>query len=77
MSDARPPAPPPRRPAADAPAAPAPDPADLGTAYGLEMSIGAPDGSPDADGADARRDGTSEDDPLQWIRRWLERHEPR
>lgn len=43
------------------------DPSDLGTAYGMEMSIEAP------------KPGTPEDDlndPLGWIRRWVERHKP-
>ena len=43
------------------------DPSDLGTAYGMEMSIEAP------------KLGTPEDDlndPLGWIRRWVERHKP-
>lgn len=46
---------------------PAQDPGDLGTAYGMEMSIEAPDGGP------AENDV---DDPLAWIRRWVERHKP-
>jgi hypothetical protein len=46
---------------------PAQDPCDLGTAYGMEMSIELP-----AAGA------VDEDlnDPLGWIRRWVERHKP-
>jgi hypothetical protein len=42
------------------------DPADFGTAYGMEMSIESPKG------------GSPEDlnDPLGWIRRWVERHKP-
>ena len=47
--------------------APAQDPSDLGTAYGMEMSIEAP------------KPGSAEDDlndPLGWIRRWVERHKP-
>lgn len=48
-------------------ASPAQDPSDLGTAYGMEMSIEAP------------KTGATEDDlddPLAWIRRWVERHKP-
>ena len=47
-------------------AAAAPDPADLGTAYGMEMSIESP----------ATQSGTDIDlnDPLGWIRRWVDRH---
>jgi len=44
----------------------APDPADFGTAYGLEMSIDSP-----AKQAPAEEDI---DDPLAWIRRWVEKH---
>jgi hypothetical protein len=47
--------------------APAQDPSDLGTAYGMEMSIEAPGVGP----AEADLD-----DPLGWIRRWVERHKP-
>jgi hypothetical protein len=47
--------------------APAQDPSDLGTAYGMEMSIETPNASPAED--DLR-------DPLAWIRRWVERHKP-
>lgn len=54
------PAPPPR--------APAPDPADFGTAYGMELTI---DSS--AKQAPAEEDA---DDPLGWIRRWVEQHKP-
>jgi len=54
------PAPPPR--------APAPDPADFGTAYGMELTIDSP-----AKQAPAEEDA---DDPLAWIRRWVERHKP-
>ena len=46
---------------------PAQDPCDLGTAYGMEMSI------------EALKAGAAEDDlndPLGWIRRWVERHKP-
>jgi hypothetical protein len=48
-------------------AVPAQDPSDLGTAYGMEMSIEAP-----------KADATDDDlnDPLGWIRRWVERHKP-
>lgn len=48
-------------------ATPAQDPSDLGTAYGMEMSIESP------------KPGAPEDDlndPLGWIRRWVERHKP-
>ena len=46
---------------------PAQDPSDLGTAYGMEMSIEAPkSGDPEYD----------LNDPLGWIRRWVERHNP-
>jgi len=67
MSDAKPPS---RqdRPPRDPTRAPAQDPADLGTAYGMEMSIGPPDSS------GATPAGAAEDDPLHWIRRWLDRH---
>jgi hypothetical protein len=41
------------------------DPSDLGTAYGMEMSIESPKG----DSAD-----DDLNDPLGWIRRWVERH---
>jgi hypothetical protein len=47
---------------------PALDPSDLGTAYGMELSIEAP--KPDAADADLQ-------DPLAWIRRWVERHNGR
>jgi hypothetical protein len=44
----------------------APDPADLGTAYGMEMSI---------DNSTVRAEVDVDlDDPLGWIRRWVERH---
>jgi hypothetical protein len=46
---------------------PAQDASELGTAYGMEMSIEAPNGGP------AENDL---DDPLAWIRRWVERHKP-
>lgn len=45
---------------------PAPDPADLGTAYGMELSIDS-----------AAKQAPAEDDlndPLGWIRRWVDRH---
>lgn len=44
----------------------APDPADLGTAYGMEISM-------EGSGVPGQA-GPEEDDPLQWIRRWLDRH---
>jgi len=50
---------------------PAPDPADQGTAYGMELTMGAPD--PAAKAGPTAPD----DDPLHWIRRWLDRHTPR
>ena len=61
----RPPHSPAAKPQGDA--TPAQDPSDLGTAYGMEMSIEAPKGDP-----------AEEDlgDPLAWIRRWVERHKP-
>ena len=43
-----------------------PDPADLGTAYGMELSIG-----PAAKQAPAEEDLN---DPLGWIRRWVDQH---
>jgi len=46
---------------------PAQDPCDLGTAYGMEMSIESPSGVPAEDDLN---------DPLGWIRRWVERHKP-
>jgi len=45
---------------------PAPDPADLGTAYGMELSIESP-----AKQAPAEDDLS---DPLSWIRRWVDQH---
>jgi hypothetical protein len=45
-----------------------PDPADFGTAYGMELSIG-----PAAKQAPAEEDPN---DPLGWIRRWVEKHKP-
>jgi hypothetical protein len=54
------------RPAAPTP--PALDPADFGTAYGMELSI---------DSA-AKQAPAEEDihDPLGWIRRWVDQHKP-
>lgn len=48
---------------------PQPDPAELGTAYGMELSMDilATDAAPAQDDADS----------LAWIRRWLDRHTPR
>ncbi|HEY6510520.1 MAG TPA: hypothetical protein VI032_00990 [Burkholderiaceae bacterium] len=43
-----------------------PDPADLGTAYGMELSIDSA-----AKQAPAEEDL---DDPLGWIRRWVDQH---
>jgi hypothetical protein len=43
------------------------DPGDLGTAYGMEMSIEAPDQT-------AADDGERADAPLAWMRRWVARH---
>lgn len=65
MSDATDRTVPPKRPAPQG-AAPVPDPADLGTAYGMEMSIEAPKQAPAAE--------DDLNDPLGWIRRWVERH---
>jgi len=53
------PVPPPKPPAA-------PDPADFGTAYGMELAIDSP-----AKQAPAEEDL---DDPLGWIRRWVDQH---
>lgn len=47
---------------------PTPDPADLGTAYGMELSI-----DPTAKRAPAEEDVA---DPLGWIRRWVDHHKP-
>lgn len=55
----------PEPPRADASA---PDPADLGTAYGLEMSIDSC-AKPTAVDIDLN-------DPLSWIRRWVDRQHP-
>jgi hypothetical protein len=52
------------------PAPPPPDPADMGTAYGMEISM---EGTLPRDESAAPQD----DDPLLWIRRWLERHKAR
>ena len=44
----------------------APDPADFGTAYGMELSIDS-----------AAKQAPAEDDvndPLGWIRRWVDQH---
>lgn len=46
-----------------------PDPAELGTAYGMEMSMGAAASHADPAQGDA--------DSLDWIRRWLDRHAAR
>ena len=59
----------PAPPAEPAPAIgppPALDPADLGTAYGMELSIDSP-----AKQVPAEEDV---DDPLGWIRRWVDQH---
>ncbi len=58
----------PGEPAPPAPRAPAPDPADFGTAYGMELTIDSA-----AKQAPAEEDA---DDPLGWIRRWVEQHKP-
>jgi hypothetical protein len=56
----------------NAKAAPAePDPAELGTAYGMEMSMDTPAVNADPAQVDA------DEDSLGWIRRWLDRHAPR
>ena len=47
-----------------------PDPADLGTAFGMDLSI-------TPNNADPKSEVSAEDDPLHWIRAWLERHTPR
>ena len=47
-------------------APPALDPADLGTAYGMELSIDSA-----AKQVPAEQDV---DDPLGWIRRWVDQH---
>jgi len=44
-----------------------PDPADWGTAYGMELSIAATPKLPAAQPDD-------DPDPLSWIRRWLDQH---
>lgn len=43
-----------------------PDPADFGTAYGMELSIDSPAKQAPADEDEA--------DPLAWMRRWVEQH---
>jgi hypothetical protein len=60
---------PPRNPAAPprGDATPAQDPSDLGTAYGMEMSIEVPKAGPAED---------DPEDPRAWIRRWVEPHKP-
>jgi hypothetical protein len=60
----------PRHPARRPPEPPALDPADLGTAFGMDLSITPRE-------AETQADGQAEDDPLHWIRLWLERHTPR
>ena len=46
----------------------APDPADLGTAYGMELSI---------DSAAKQVPAENDiNDPLGWIRRWVDQHKP-
>jgi len=59
---------PPAEPAEQRDAPTAPDPADLGTAYGMEMSLDF-----------AAKQAPAEDDindPLSWIRRWVDQHKP-
>ncbi|MFI4928873.1 MAG: hypothetical protein ACHP83_01445 [Burkholderiales bacterium] len=56
----------PTEPAPPGNAPPALDPADLGTAYGLELSIDSA-----AKQVPAEQDV---DDPLGWIRRWVDLH---
>jgi hypothetical protein len=51
----------------------APDPAECGTAYGMELSMshsGAPGDAPPTA-------GDAQADPLNWIRRWIDRHAQR
>jgi len=55
------PVPPPKQPTA-------PDPADFGTAYGMELAIDSPTKQ-----APAEEDV---EDPLGWIRRWVDQHKP-
>lgn len=57
----------PRIPPRQLPPEPAPDPADLGTAFGMELSM---------DSANAEKH-KPDDDPLRWIRHWLEQHPPK
>jgi hypothetical protein len=57
---------PPTEPATPSNAPATPDPADLGTAYGMELSIDS-----------AAKQAPAEDDlndPLGWIRRWVDQH---
>lgn len=56
----------PTEPALQGNAPPALDPADLGTAYGMELSIDSA-----AKQVPAEQDV---DDPLGWIRRWVDQH---
>jgi len=59
---------PPTEPATNRNPPAAPDPADLGTAYGMELSI---------DSAAKQVPAEDDvDDPLGWIRRWLDQHKP-
>ncbi|MFO1218636.1 MAG: hypothetical protein U1E89_09720 [Burkholderiaceae bacterium] len=58
----------PRTPPRRLPEEPAPDPADVGTAFGMDLSIA---------GADAGKGEADEQDPLRWIRHWLERTPPK
>ena len=51
-----------------------PDPADLGTAYGMEMSIG--NSAPAPAPVPTTAVDIDLDDPLGWIRRWVARHKP-
>jgi hypothetical protein len=46
----------------------APDPADFGTAYGMEMSIDTAAKPSNVD--------IDLNDPLSWIRRWVDRQKP-
>lgn len=61
----------------------APDPAEFGTAYGMELSMTpVPFVAPAADPEplptpSALADLQPEPDPLNWIRRWLDRHADR
>ena len=59
---------PPSESAVQANASTAPDPADLGTAYGMELSL---------DSATKQVPAEDDiDDPLSWIRRWVDQHNP-